>query len=115
MRRTVRKRTDPYGPCYSQPMTTIKANDVRIPRHAREALAHHEEVVVINRERAVFILVNADDHVRRHREATPRGRPLAEALALLEAAPPPDPEFARDMEAVIRSVGPQPESPWQRS
>jgi|HubBroStandDraft_1064217.scaffolds.fasta_scaffold981710_1 hypothetical protein len=94
-------------------MTTIRAEDVRIPRYAREAVARHEPVVVENRERPVFVIVHPDD--------TPataparRGRPLGEALGMLAAAALPDPAFADDMEAVLSSAGPVPDDPWARS
>ena len=94
-------------------MATIKAEEVRVPRQAREAVARHEEVVVVNRERPVFVIVNPDD---RGRGVTPyRGRPLRDALAGLAQAAPPDPDFAQDMEAVLRAVGPVPVDPWARS
>ena len=95
-------------------MTTIRAEDVRIPRHAREAVARHEPVVVENRERPVFVIVHPDDTPG----ATPparRGRPLAEALHILAASAIPDPGFAEDMEAVLADTGPAPEDPWARS
>jgi hypothetical protein len=84
-------------------MATIKAEEIRIPRLAREAIADHEEVVVVNRERPVFVIVHPDDHGRT--AASRRGRPLREALALLAQAAPPDPAFAKDMEA-LGDVGP---------
>lgn len=91
-------------------VTRIKAEEMRIPRRAREAVAHHEEVVVFNRERAAYVIVHPDDH---ERTAAPRrGRPLREALALLTQAAPPDPAFAEDMEAVLDAVGPAPADPW---
>jgi hypothetical protein len=95
-------------------MKTIRANDVRIPEEAREALARHEEVVVLNRSRPVYVIVNPDDHSR---ESAPRrqGRPLREALAILSSAPLPDPAFAEDMEAVRNAVGPIPADPWAPS
>jgi hypothetical protein len=93
-------------------VATIKAEEVRIPRRAREAVAHHEEVVVVNRERPAYVIVHPDD--RGH--ASPRrGRPLREALSLLAQAAPPDPTFAEDMEAVLDAVGPAPGDPWARS
>lgn len=92
-------------------MTTLKAEEVRIPRRAREAVAHHEEVVVVNRERPAFVIVHPDDR----RQATRRGRPLSAALALLAQAAPPDPAFAADMEAVLDAIGPAPADPWERS
>src|SRR5580692_7643257 len=52
---SVRFRTLPSALCYAEIMTTIRAEDVRIPRHAREAVARHELVVVANRERPVFV------------------------------------------------------------
>jgi hypothetical protein len=94
-------------------MATIKADEVRIPRRAREAIAEHEEVVVFNRERAAYVIVHPDDHGRT--VASRRGRPLGEALALLAQAAPPDPAFAEDMEAVLDSVGPTPLDPWAQS
>jgi hypothetical protein len=84
-------------------MTTIRAGDVRIPRHAREAVARHERVVVLNHERPAFVIMHPDD--------TPAdspggrlGRPLREALRLLAGAALPDPGFADDTEAVITGV-----------
>ncbi|HET9898461.1 MAG TPA: hypothetical protein VFQ44_26325 [Streptosporangiaceae bacterium] len=95
-------------------MTTIRAEDVRIPRHAREAVARHELVVVVNRERPAFVIVHPDDTPA---AASPvhRGRPLAEALSMLAGAALPDPGFAEDMEAVLADVGPTPEDPWAHS
>lgn len=95
-------------------MTTIRAEEVRIPRRAREAVARHEEVVVVNRERAAFVIVHPDDAPTAARPAR-RGRPLREALAMMAAGPLPDPDFAADMEAVLRAVGPEPDDPWARS
>ncbi len=94
-------------------MTTIKADEIRIPRRAREAVAHHEKVIVMNRERPAFVILHPDDHG----EASPprRGRPLSDALARLAQAPAPDPEFGIDMEAVLRDVGPAPADPWEQS
>jgi hypothetical protein len=94
-------------------MATIKAEEVRIPRRVREAVAHHEEVVVVNRERPVYVIVHPDDHG--WVPASRRGRPLREALALLTQASPPDPAFAEDMEAVLNTVGPVPADPWAPS
>lgn len=93
-------------------MTTLRADAVRIPKSAREALARHEVVVVMNRERPAFVLVNPEDHAR---PIARRGRPARDSIALLLALPPADPEFVGDMEAVLESVGDIPESPWERS
>lgn len=95
-------------------MTTIRAEEVRIPRRAREAVARHEQVVVVNRERPAYIIVHPDDRVAASR-AVRRGRPLREALDLLANAASPDPGFAEDMEAVLGEVGPAPEDPWAPS
>jgi hypothetical protein len=95
-------------------MARIRAEEVRIPRRAREAVAHHEEVVVVNRERPAFVIVHPDDHPQTA-PAPRRGRPLRDALALLAQAAPPDPAFAEDMEAVLDAVGPAPADPWARS
>jgi hypothetical protein len=94
-------------------MATIKAEEVRIPRSAREAVAHHEEVVVVNRERAAYVIVHPDDLGRA--ASARRGRPLRDALSLLAQAGAPDPAFAEDMEAVLDAVGPVPDDPWARS
>lgn len=94
-------------------MAAIKAEEVRIPLRAREAVAHHEEVVVFNRERPAYVIVHPDDHGRT--AASGRGRPLREALALLTQAAPPDRAFAEDMEAVLDSIGPAPPDPWAQS
>lgn len=95
-------------------MTTIRAEDVRIPRHAREAVARHEQVVVVNREQPAFVIVHPDDTAATAPPAR-RGRPLREALGLLANAALPDPAFAEDMEAVLGDVGPSPDDPWAPS
>jgi hypothetical protein len=100
--------------CYRGVMTTIRAEEVRIPRHAREAVARHERVVVVNRERPTFIIMHPDDTAADSLTAR-RGRPLREALGLLADAALPDPGFADDMEAVLADVGPAPGDPWARS
>lgn len=93
--------------------TTVRAEEVRIPRRAREAVARHEEVLVMNRERPAYLIVHPDDGpVPRPRR---RGPPLREALWLLRGAAAPDPAFAEDMEAVLGSVGPVPPGPWAPS
>jgi len=95
-------------------MATIKAEDVRIPRSAREAVAHHEEVVVLNRERPAFVIVHPDDHGPT--AGSPRrGRSLQSALSMLAQVGPPDPAFAEDMESVLESIGPTPGDPWAPS
>ncbi len=94
-------------------MTTLRAEEVRIPRHAREAVARHERVVVVNRERPAYVIVHPEDSVGW--PAARPGRPLREALSLLAAAARPDPGFADDMEAVLADVGPAPDDPWARS
>jgi hypothetical protein len=95
-------------------VTTIRAEDVRIPRHAREAVARHEQVVVVNHERPAYVIVHPDDSAVTSRPVR-LGRPLREALELLASAASPDPAFADDMEAVLREVGPSPDDPWAPS
>jgi hypothetical protein len=94
-------------------MATIKAEEVRIPRRAREAVAHHEEVLVFNRERPAYVIVHPDDHGRT--AVSRHGRPLGEALALLRQGASPDPTFAEDMEEVLGSIGAAPADPWAQS
>ena len=77
-------------------------------------LARHEEVVVLNRERPVYVLVNPEDHARASGPAR-RGRPLREALVILAGAPLPDPDFGGDMRVVLDAIGPMPEDPWAPS
>lgn len=93
-------------------MPTIKAEDVRIPRSAREAVAQHEDVVVVYRERPAFVIVHPDE---RKQHPPRRGRRLGDALALLTHASPPDSAFAEDMASVLDAVGPVPADPWARS
>jgi hypothetical protein len=94
-------------------VTTINADEVRIPRSVRDAVARHEQVVVFNRERPVLGIVHPDDLPRSPTRR--RGRPVREIAALIASAPAPDPRFVSDMEAVLSSVGPAPEDPWARS
>src|SRR5690349_23122629 len=102
--RKLSDRTEPYASvrsqCYRGVMTTIRAEEVRIPRHAREAVARHERVIVVNHERPAFVIMHPDDTAADAPRAR-RGRPLREALRLLAAAASPDPGFADDMEAVL--------------
>lgn len=93
-------------------MSSIQSDEVRIPRHAREAVARHETVLVFNRERPVLALVHPDDIApSSHRH----GRPVSAAAADLAALPEPDPQFAVDMSDVLQLIGPPPEDPWARS
>jgi hypothetical protein len=94
-------------------METIKSEEVRIPRRARNAVARHREVVVLNRERPAFVIIHPDDHGQAN--LARRGRPLRDALALLSQAAPPDPDFAEDMRAVRGAVGTAPADPWAPS
>jgi hypothetical protein len=110
----VRNRTFRTARCYPQGMTTIRAEEVRIPRDAREAVARHERVVVMNHERPSLVIMHPDD-TGAGPAATRRGRPLREALALLAIAAAPDPGFADDMESVLADVGPVPDDPWAHS
>ncbi|HEY1643083.1 MAG TPA: hypothetical protein VGG35_20500 [Streptosporangiaceae bacterium] len=95
-------------------MTTIRADEVRIPRRAREAVARHEQVVVVNRERPAYVIVHPDDRAVSPRPSR-RGKPLREALDMLANAASPDPDFVEDMEAVLGEVGPSPDDPWAPS
>src|SRR5260370_31180104 len=86
---------------------------MRIPRHARDAVARHERVVVVSHERPAFVIMHPYDAAADAPTAR-RGRPLREALGLLAGAAPPDPGFADDMEAVLADVGPAPADPRAR-
>jgi hypothetical protein len=44
-----------------------------------------------------------------------RGRRVRDIVAALAGTVAPDPEFADDMDAVLNSVGPSPEEPWEPS
>ena len=95
-------------------MNTIRAEEVRIPRHVREAVARHERVIVLNHEQPAFVIMHPDDAAADSPGAR-RGRSLREALGLLAGAAPPDPDFADDMEAVLADVGSTPDDPWAPS
>jgi hypothetical protein len=94
-------------------MATIQSENVRIPKSAREALARHETVVVLNRDRPAYVLLSPEHHRRSERHQL--GRPAREVIELLSGLPQSDPEFVADMEAVLASVGPLPADPWERS
>ncbi|MGH9066774.1 MAG: hypothetical protein ACRD0J_04680 [Acidimicrobiales bacterium] len=91
----------------------MSSDEVRIPRRAREAVARHERVVILNRERPVLALVHPDNLV--WPGAGRRGRPVQDIVSRLAGLPAPDPDFAGDMTAVLDSIGPQPESAWGQS
>lgn len=70
----------------------------------------NEAVTVLSHGRPVLIILNPEDYAARD-DRSPRrgrGRPLKEARAVLATAPVPDPELARDMQAVLDSVGSTP-------
>jgi hypothetical protein len=99
-------------------MTTIPANDIRIPSVAREALARHEAVMVLSHGRPAYVLVTPDAYESGHRPkagSPSGGRRLRDALEILAAAPRPDPSFGDDLEAIQASAGPMPADPWERS
>jgi hypothetical protein len=96
-------------------MTTVDANNVRIPASARDALARHQEVVILNHGRPAYVIVNREDYERSSARTVGRSRRLDEALAILATAPLPDPAFADDLEAVRELVGAPPPDPWERS
>jgi len=96
-------------------MVVIDANNVTIPAAARDALARHDEVVVLNHGRPAYVIVHRDDYERSSPRTPARGRRLGEALEILGSAPLPDPAFADDLEAVRESVGAVPLDPWERS
>lgn len=93
-------------------MATINADEVRIPKSVRDAVTRHEQVVVLNRERPVLALVHPDDLPQSGTRR--RGRAVREIASLLAAAPAPDPDFAKDMDTVLGSVGSVPEDPWRQ-
>jgi hypothetical protein len=95
-------------------VANIRAEEVRIPRRAREAVARHEAVVVLNRERPVYVIVNPQDHPA-EAPVSRRGRTLREAVRLLAEAALPDPAFGDDMEAILATAGSGPTDPWARS
>ncbi|MDP9093392.1 MAG: hypothetical protein M3N95_10760 [Actinomycetota bacterium] len=94
-------------------MATVNADEVRIPRSVRDAVTRHEQVVVLNRDRPVLAIVHPDDLP--HSGTRRRGLAVREIAARLAGAPAPDPDFAKDMDAVLDSVGSVPEAPWERS
>ncbi|MGI8608540.1 MAG: hypothetical protein ACR2MY_04830 [Candidatus Dormibacteria bacterium] len=97
-------------------MTSIPANDVRIPPGARAALARHERVVVLSHGRPAFVIINPSDlDDETASTASRRGRPLREALAILATAPVPDRRFGDDLEAIHLASGMAPADPWERS
>jgi hypothetical protein len=102
-----------YEASYTAAMATINADEVRIPRSVRDAVTRHEQVVVLNRERPVLAIVHPDDLPQSGTRR--RGRAVREIASLLAGAPAPDPDFAKDMDAVLGSVGSAPEDPWERS
>jgi hypothetical protein len=95
-------------------MKRASAAELRIPKIARDALAQHEEVVVLYRGRPAYVIRNADDQAMASASVR-RGRPLKEALAMLSRAPLPDPSFADDLEALRESDGQGPVVPLTRT
>ena len=99
-------------------MTTIPANEVRIPSAAREALSRHEAVMVLSHGRPAYVIVSPDAYDAGSGSPSPsssRGRRLRDALEVLAGAPLPDPAFGDDLEAIRRSAGTSPSDPWERS
>ena len=98
-------------------MTTVAANDVRIPSAAREALARNEAVMVVSHGRPAYVIVTPDayDAGRRTGPAI-RGRRLRDVIAMLGVGPTPDSQFSDDLEAILESADTLPsDDPWERS
>lgn len=95
-------------------MTVIRAEETRIPRHARDAVDRHEKVVVLSHDRPAFVIVHPDEYSDDNPDVAPerRGRRLGEALRLLGSAATPDPEFGDDLEAIHNESGSMPDDPW---
>jgi antitoxin (DNA-binding transcriptional repressor) of toxin-antitoxin stability system len=77
-------------------------------RELLDAVEHRGESFRIERHGRSVALVSPDQGLR-------RGPTWAQALAMLVEGPRADPEFADDMEAVRRSMGPMPSDPWESS
>jgi antitoxin (DNA-binding transcriptional repressor) of toxin-antitoxin stability system len=70
-------------------------------------IEHDGSTFLIERHgRPVAVLMPARPEFKR--------RTWGEVVEALEAGPGPDPDFAKDMEAVIDSIGPMPTNPWDR-
>jgi len=81
------------------------ADDIR---KLLDAVEHGGESFVIEREgHPVAELVPPHSGVLRAR--------WADVLSLLQTAPQPDPDFARDLEAIRQSAGALPSDPWAPS
>lgn len=91
-------------------MTTIRAEETRIPRRARDAVDRHEKVVVLSHDRPAFVIVHPDDYPEAATKR--RGRRLGEALRLLASSATPDPEFGDDLESIRNEAGSMPDDPW---
>jgi hypothetical protein len=90
-------------------MTSVRADEIRVPRKVRDAVGRHEHVLVFNRERPVLAIVHPDDLPN----ASPRrGRRLSDVAARLHGVRSPDPNFADDLTEVLDSVGEGPTDPW---
>ncbi len=56
---------------------TIPSKNVRVPEQARQAVDNHEDVLVVSRGRARFVLLNAEDYalvspiLEKHRQGQP--------------------------------------------
>ncbi|MFB7878058.1 hypothetical protein ACFC06_22650 [Nocardia sp. NPDC056064] len=91
-------------------MTTIRAEEMRLPRRAKDAVDRHERVVVLSHDRPAYVIVHPDEYPENGRR---RGRSMSEALRLFTSAATPDPEFGDDLEAVRDAVGQLAEDPWE--
>ena len=76
-------------------------------------MARHEQVLVLNRG-AAGARHRPPGHARAW-PSSPWPAHVKVAVMLAGVLPVPDPDFAADMEAVTRSVGPVPGTPWERS
>jgi len=95
-------------------VVTIDAAEFDIPPGARDALERGESVVVLDERGPTYVILSTRADAE-ERSGAALGRPVRQVFDRLSELPPPDPDFAGELEAIMQTVGPTPPDPWASS
>lgn len=90
----------------------LNAEEVRIPKKAREALLRHEKVVVLSHERPILAIVNIDD-IQSDRSVGHFEKSFGVILNELRNIPFPDRDYFKELKDINEHQDLLPRDPWE--